>query len=124
MAMWKPKEIMNYMQMDYGVSMSYIKAWRSREQALKSILVNSQESYAFLPKLRYMIETKNPGSLFDIVTGEGGVFVSFFMSFGPWRTRWKYLRPVIIVDGTHLKNYYKKMLYTECGMDRNKQIIQ
>ena len=121
--MCKPKEIMNYMQMDYGVSMSYKKAWRSREQALKSLYGNSMESYAFLPKLRYMIETKNPGSLFDLVTGEGGVFISFFMSLGPWRTGWKYVRPVIIVDGTHLKNYYKGTLYTACGMDGNKQIF-
>ena len=35
--MCKPKEIMSYMQMDYGVSMTYKKAWLSREKALKSL---------------------------------------------------------------------------------------
>lgn len=117
--MSKPKEIMNYMQMD----MYYKKAWRSREEALKSLYGSSKDSYKFLLELRYMIETKNLGSFFDLVTGEGGVFVSFFMSLEPWRTGWKYVRLVIIVDGTHLKNYYKGTLYTACEMDGNKQIF-
>ena len=71
----KPKEIINYMQMDYGVRMSYKKAWRSRGKALKSLYGTEAESYAFLPKLMYMIETKNPGSLFDLVTTDRCYFL-------------------------------------------------
>ena len=120
----KPKEIINYMQMDYGVRMSYKKAWRSRGKALKSLYGTEAESYAFLPKLMYMIETKNPGSLFDLVTtGSNNQFVSFFMSLSPWRRGWKYCRPIIIVDATFLKNYYKGTLYTACAMDGNEQIF-
>ena len=36
---------------------------------------------------------------------------------------WKYCRPVIIIDMTFLKDYYKGTLFSACAMDVHKQIF-
>lgn len=64
----KPKDIMSYMQQDFGVDMSYKKAWRSRQAALSSLFGTDDASYRSLPKFMYMWSTNNPGSSFDLVT--------------------------------------------------------
>ncbi|CAH9059043.1 unnamed protein product [Cuscuta europaea] len=45
------------------------------------------------------------------------------MSLGPWRVGWEKCIPVIIVDGSFLKSYYKGTLLTACTQDANKQIF-
>lgn len=119
----KPKDIMSYMQQDFGVDMSYKKAWRSRQAALSSLFGTDDASYRSLPKFMYMWSTNNPGSSFDLVTTpRSHRFKYFFMSFSAWKRGWKYLRPVVIIDDTFLKSYYKGTLFSACGMDANEQV--
>jgi len=120
----RPKDIMAHMEQDYGVQLNYKKAWRAREKALESLYGTEDGSFVRLPSLRYMMETANPGSSFDLVTiVRSRRFRYFFMSLSAWKRGWKYLRPVIIIDGTFLTNYYKGTLFSACGMDANEQIF-
>ncbi|CAH9100602.1 unnamed protein product [Cuscuta epithymum] len=50
-------------------------------------------------------------------------FVNFFMSLSPWRRAWDFCRPVLIVDGSFMKAYYKGTLLTACGQDTNGHIV-
>ena len=119
----RPGDIIKYMQQDYGVSMSYKKALRSKEKALEALYGTDEQSYAFLPTLSYMLKTKNPGSVIDIVTDEQDRFLYYFMSLSAFINAWPYCRPVIIVDATFLKAYYRGILFTACAMDANEQIF-
>lgn len=69
-----PKKIIEDMQTNYGINMSYHKAWRSREKALMSVRGTPEESYTKLPSYLYMLEVKNPGTVTHIETDELGQF--------------------------------------------------
>ena len=53
---------------NYDVSMSYDKAYISREKALEMIRGKSDESYAKLPKYLHRIKKTNPGAVTYFVT--------------------------------------------------------
>lgn len=121
---YRPRDIMAHMQKNYGVDVKYKKAWRSKEKALELLYGTDKESFANLPSLKFMIEQTNPGSSLDIVTTvRARYFKNFFMSLSAWKRGWKWCRPVIIVDGTFLKNYFKGTLFSACAMDANEQIF-
>ena len=117
----KPKEILGYMETDYGVRMTYKKAWRAKEKALGLLYGTDTESYAFLPTLKYMIETINPGSVLELTADREHRFINFFMSLSPFIRGWKFCRPIIIIDATFLKNYHRGTLFTAVAMDANEQ---
>ena len=106
------------MQKDYGVQMSYKKAWRSREKAMKAL---DEESYASLASFSYMLDRCNPGSVIALETDEHDQFLYYFMSLAAFIQGWPHCRPVIIVDRTLMKSYYRGTLLTACAIDANEQ---
>ena len=107
----------------YGVNMTYKKAWRSKEKALRMLNGSDEESYASLPSFSYMLKTNNPGSVIALETVQGNLFLYYFMSLAAFIQGGPDCRPVIIVDGSFLKLYYRGTLFTACEMDGNQQIF-
>ncbi|XP_047331477.1 uncharacterized protein LOC124935054 [Impatiens glandulifera] len=54
--------------------MSYNKAWRSRENALKAVRGTIKDFYGKLTSYLYMLEMNNPGTIIDIQTDEHSHF--------------------------------------------------
>ncbi|CAL9021435.1 unnamed protein product [Prunus brigantina] len=67
---------------NFGVSISYSTAWRSRELAFKRIRGSAEESYSLLPSYCYELERTNPGTLTYIETDAADHFLYFF--YGNW----------------------------------------
>src|SRR5947207_7213789 len=57
-----PKAIQNHLKEQYGVAITYSKAWRARERALNVINGSHEEAYNSLPKYCQEIQRSNPGS--------------------------------------------------------------
>jgi hypothetical protein len=120
---YTPSDIMNDMMNAYGVSMSYEKAWRSKEKALELVRGDPTESYGKLPEYLYMIEQTNPGSVTKIETYQDNKFKYLFMALGASIQGWKYCIPVIVIDATFLKGNYGGTLFTACTQDANNNIF-
>ncbi|CAH9086590.1 unnamed protein product, partial [Cuscuta epithymum] len=118
-----PQAIMDDMKRMYGVYMTYKKAWFARELAMKLAMGSEKESYSRLPSLCHMLRSANPGSVVSYSCKENGDFEYFFMSLHAWQSGWEHCFPVMIVDGSFLKSYYKGTLLTACTQDANKQIF-
>ncbi|GJT34590.1 putative ribonuclease H-like domain-containing protein, partial [Tanacetum coccineum] len=70
-------------------------------------------------------ERKNQGTVTRIKTDEKGVFEMLFIAIGASiHTFMHCLRPLLIIDATHLKGQYKGTNLVAMGMDRNNQIVQ
>ncbi|RVW41866.1 hypothetical protein CK203_104740 [Vitis vinifera] len=107
----------------YGVQISYDKAWRAKELALGSIRGSPEESYNTLSSYCYVLEQKNLGTITDIVTDCDNQFKYFFMSIGASLVGFHTsIRPVIAVDGTFLKAKYLGTLFIATCKDGNNQI--
>ena len=120
---YTPGDIRKDMMDNYGVSMSYDKAYRSREKALEMIRGKPDESYAKLPKYLHMIKVTNPGSVTDFVTNSDGNFKYMYMALAASIQGWIHCKPIVVVDGTYLTSTHKGTLITACTMDANEQIF-
>ncbi|KAA0062480.1 MuDRA-like transposase [Cucumis melo var. makuwa] len=94
---YKPRDIIEDMRQDYGINMSYEKAWRARENAYEQVRGSPEESYNFLRRYGEALKFTNPG----------------FLNF---------IRPVIVMDGTFLKNKYRGQLIVAVCLNGNNQI--
>ncbi|XP_062088837.1 uncharacterized protein LOC133795404 [Humulus lupulus] len=72
---------MNDMNDDFGVTMGYIKAWRSREKALRLVRGNLDDSYQKLPIYLYMLKQANPGTITHLLTENEDRFKYLYIAF-------------------------------------------
>ncbi|GJU12749.1 hypothetical protein Tco_1135145 [Tanacetum coccineum] len=104
--------------------MSYQQAWRVKDYGLNQIRGSPYESFEMLPYYCYNLERKNQGSVTRIKTDHKRVFEMLFIALGASiRTFLNYLRPLLIIDATHLKGEYKGTNLVAVGMDGNNQIM-
>ena len=119
---YRPKDIQYDMEEELGIHISYDKAWRARETAFHSIRGTPEESYQTLPLWCSMLEANNPGTITRIETDDENCFLYFFMALGQTIAGFKKVRPVVAVDGTHLKGKYRGTLFIASCFDGNEQI--
>ncbi|KAM6554058.1 hypothetical protein CsatB_014820 [Cannabis sativa] len=119
----RPNDIMIDMIDDFGVSMSYQKAWRAREKALELARGRQDESYQQLPKYLHMLKVENPGTIAQLETDKKDRFKYLYLAFANSIEGWKHCRPVIVTDGTFLKTSFGGTLFTASTMDANNNIF-
>ncbi|XP_018461911.2 uncharacterized protein LOC108832956 [Raphanus sativus] len=123
----KPGEIRHMMRADHGVNISYWKAWRSREMAIANVHGSCNASYVDLPSYLNKLVTVNPGTIANLCTeptDDGGQrFKYMFVSLGASVKGYRYMRKVVVVDGTHLKGKYAGCLLTASVQDGSYQIF-
>ncbi|XP_061354755.1 uncharacterized protein LOC133299318 [Gastrolobium bilobum] len=117
----------------YGFKVSYRKAWYAKQKAIAIMYGDWEESYAFLPKwCEYMLRF-SPGSFYNIqtndlyaeqslVTGKK-VFHRIFWTFRQCCEAFKFAKPVIQIDGTHLYGKYKGKLLVATAQDGNDECL-
>ena len=70
-----------------------------------------------------MLEKENPGIITKLLMDEENKFEYTFMSLGSSITSFKECcRPVIVIDGTHLKGKFRGVLFVTTANDGNEQI--
>ncbi|XP_022847476.1 uncharacterized protein LOC111369964 isoform X2 [Olea europaea var. sylvestris] len=101
---YKPSDIINDVRREYGVVMSYQKAWKAKECALEDLIGLVEESYAKLARYCYNKEKTNTGSTFYIEMDGENHFKYFFMALGQCVRGFRNaMRPLILIDVVTLK---------------------
>ena len=126
MALDLPGEIRQVMQGDHNVRISYWKAWRSRQIALDFAKGSSGASFNLIPDYLKQLVQANPGTKTALHTefedGVGQRFKYLFISIGACIVGYRYLRKVVIVDGSHLRGKYAGCILSACTQDGNYQV--
>ncbi|KAJ6797994.1 uncharacterized protein M6B38_267785 [Iris pallida] len=79
---YKPKDILQDIQKQYGITIPYKQAWRAKERGLAAIYGSSEEGYCLLPAYCEQIKLTNPGSIAQVfTTGSDHRFQRLFISF-------------------------------------------
>ncbi|KAK3225120.1 hypothetical protein Dsin_004982 [Dipteronia sinensis] len=103
----KPKEIMTEMQ----------------DHAKSIVFGPTAESFQRIPSNLYMLERTNPGSVTDFELDDDGRFKFCFFSYGACIHGFRSsIRPVIAIDGTHLKGRFHGILFVAACSDGNEQV--
>ncbi|XP_022883461.1 uncharacterized protein LOC111400275 [Olea europaea var. sylvestris] len=103
---YTPNDIRNDMLHNYGVSLNYVKAWRSRERTLKMLR-----------------DQMNPGTVTGLELDSHNRFKYCFMAIGAPIRGWQHCRPMIVVDATYLNGHHGGSLFTTCTQDANNSIF-
>jgi hypothetical protein len=103
-----PKAIQNHLKDQYGVDISYHKAYRAKERVVKLINGSHEDAYNCLPKYCNEIQRSNPGSTVQLdINPTTNQFQRLFICFAASALGFAYCRPVLGIDGTHLKHKYQ-----------------
>ncbi|XP_026408429.1 uncharacterized protein LOC113303600 isoform X2 [Papaver somniferum] len=104
----KPAEIANDFWTSHNTLIPYHVAWKARNIVLEKINGSYDESYKLVPSLCEMIKRTNPGSVAKFTYGRNdNCFDSVTISFdAPMRGFINGCRPIVGLDGCHLKGKY------------------
>ncbi|XP_038904237.1 uncharacterized protein LOC120090581 [Benincasa hispida] len=118
-----PSDIVNKVSKKFGVTISYYKAWRAKEQIMKALKGDAHESYALIPKFLMKLEEKNPGTFTAYEANINGHFKYCYMAIGASIEGWKHCKSNISIDGTFLKCKYAGTLLMPSTIDGNNRIF-
>ncbi|KAK3221585.1 hypothetical protein Dsin_008610 [Dipteronia sinensis] len=120
----KPKDIMVEMQVDHGLHLLYTKAWRAKDHAEASVFGPPEESFKLLPAYCHRLKEVNPGTITTMKTNVANQFEYLFIahaaSLHGFHT---VIRPVISIDGTHLKGIFSGIMFVAICLDANNQVF-
>ncbi|XP_019261045.1 PREDICTED: protein FAR1-RELATED SEQUENCE 4-like [Nicotiana attenuata] len=114
---YTPNDIIGDMNKQYGLQMTYMQAWRSKEYAVQVLRGNPSESYEKLLSYIYMLVLTNPMSVVSLKQPEEDLFMYAFVALYPSIKGWQYCKPVVVVDVTFLKSAYKGTLLIASTQD-------
>ncbi|KAL5123902.1 hypothetical protein HKD37_02G004397 [Glycine soja] len=118
---------------EFAYKVSYKKAWMAKQKAIAIEYGDWEESYAKLSSWLTHMQNHSPGSYFQIlhddfivgnrVSREHRQFHRVFWTFGQCKEAFKYCKPIIQVDGTHLYGKYRGTLLMATSQDGNGGIL-
>lgn len=117
----------------FAYKVSYKKAWLAKQKAIATEYGDRDESYAKLSSWLTHMQNHSPGSYFQIlhddfvvgntVSREHRQFHRVFWTFGQCKDAFKYCKPIIQVDGTHLYGKYHGTLLMATSQDGNGGVL-
>ncbi|KAI0518929.1 hypothetical protein KFK09_006366 [Dendrobium nobile] len=116
-----PKDISNNLEATYGLSLPYMKIWRSRELARDVMFGSVDDNYMWVPTLRSELLNRNVGShITYMCDSRSNAFKRFFVSFKVCIEGFiNGCRHLIGVDACHLKSKYLGVLLSAHCLDGN-----
>ncbi|KAI5672556.1 hypothetical protein M9H77_12920 [Catharanthus roseus] len=107
--------IIQEVQVLYQTSCTYKRAWYAKKFAIERAFSSWDTTFNILPKYLQAVQDINPGTVYEFLhhrtsSPPNYVFKFFFWCFSPCIDGFPYCRPVISVNGTHLRGPYKGVL--------------
>lgn len=116
---YRPKDIADDIQKEFGIQLNYSQAWRAKEIAKEQLQGSYKEAYTQLPLLCNKIRETNPGSVATISTKEKDssfhrLFISFHACIAGFQ---RGCRPLIFLDSSSLNSKYQGELLAAISAD-------
>ncbi|XP_021730019.1 uncharacterized protein LOC110696989 [Chenopodium quinoa] len=125
---WKLKSFRRRVLGDLGIEIKYCKAWMARARAKLMIYGSAAEQYARVWDYGKALMHYSPGTECNVVVDgleqiEPPLFLRMFIRLAPLRKGClSSCRPLIGVDGCHLKGPYPSQILVAVGKDGNNNI--
>ncbi|XP_044431234.1 uncharacterized protein [Triticum aestivum] len=114
---YRPRDIANDLQQEYGLCLNYSQAWRGRSIAQRELYSAHDEACIQLPLFCERIKETNPGSVATVVTMEDSKFC-FFVAFHASLYGFEHgCRPLLFLDAVSAKPNKQWKLLTATSVD-------
>ncbi|XP_019258174.1 PREDICTED: uncharacterized protein LOC109236447 [Nicotiana attenuata] len=114
---YTPRDIIDDVKSDLGVDASYMLAWRAKEKAMNFLRGEPADSYKKLPGYLYTMDMTYPGSHIRMVKSPKNEFMYVYISLYDFIRGFDHCRPIVVVDGSHLKSYYTGTFVSASTLD-------
>ncbi|KAK2658590.1 hypothetical protein Ddye_005123 [Dipteronia dyeriana] len=104
----RPKDIIADMKTMYGIHILYSKAHQALQYVLSLTYGTREETFKLLASFGYVLEQQNSRTINDLQCDEDGF--------------WRCMRPVIAVDGTHLKGRFGDTMFVATTQYGNEKV--
>ncbi|XP_060210503.1 uncharacterized protein LOC132637431 [Lycium barbarum] len=112
-----PGDIMDDVKNEFGGDVSYMLAWRAREKAMNDLRGDPAASYNKLSAYVYILDKTYPGSYVKMHKSCENEFLYFFVALKAFIKGFECCRPIVVVDGAHLKNTYNGTFVSASTLD-------
>ncbi|KAH6788984.1 hypothetical protein C2S51_003990 [Perilla frutescens var. frutescens] len=120
----KLKEMMAELVREFGIHIDYSFALCTRNITIQMVYGDFDKSYAQLPAFLHTLQLMNSGTVVDMEITSDGRFKHSFLALGACVSAFlQYARPVLVIDGTHLKGKNKGVLFVAVTKDDNEHIL-
>ena len=120
---YRPSNIVLDVQRELGVEITYSKAFRAKEFALEAIYGTHEEAYKAMPKYTASLEETNPNSIVRLDVTAENQFQRVFICYGACAVGFAHCRPLLGLDGTHIKIQYQGIILAATGIDALGQLF-
>ncbi|KAH6766278.1 hypothetical protein C2S52_017261 [Perilla frutescens var. hirtella] len=118
----RPRAMIAEILREYGIEVEYSVALRARNIAIEMVYGSHDQSLAVLPAYLEMLKRSNPDTVYDLETDGDDRFMYTFVALGVCRAAFSVcMRPVVVIDGTHLKGKTKGIIFIAVTKDGNEQ---
>ncbi|KAK6777443.1 hypothetical protein RDI58_024160 [Solanum bulbocastanum] len=100
-----------------------MQAWRGKAKAIKTLRGDPAESYGKIPMYLYILETTYLGTVVKYKKTDENHFLYSFVALDASIRGWDYCRPIVVVDGTHLKSTYEGTMLIASTLDPGGHIL-
>jgi len=114
---YTPTDIQADMLRIHGISLTYMQAWRGKKKAFETLRGDPAESYGKIPTYLYILEKTYPGTIVNYKKTDENHFLYSFTALDASIRGWEYCRPIVVVDGTHLKSTYEGTMLIASTLD-------
>ncbi|XP_075098651.1 uncharacterized protein LOC142175546 [Nicotiana tabacum] len=114
---YTPKDIIDDIKSDLGVDVSDMLAWRAKEKEMNFLRGKPADSYKKLPGYLYTMDMTYPGSHIRMVKSPKNEFMYVYISLYAFIKGFDHCRPIVVVDGSHLKSYYTGTFVSASTLD-------
>ncbi|XP_075075296.1 uncharacterized protein LOC107832161 [Nicotiana tabacum] len=111
------KDIIDDVKSDLGVDVSYMLTWRAKEKAINFLRGEPADSYKKLPRYLYTMDKTYPDSHIRMVKSPKNEFMYVYISLYAFIKGFDHCRPIVVVDGSHLKSYYTGKFVSTSTLD-------
>ncbi|KAM3232734.1 hypothetical protein P3L10_018093 [Capsicum annuum] len=120
---YTPRDIIGDIKRSHGISLTYMQAWRGKKKATTILRGNPAESYGKIPPYLYILETTYPGTIVRLKKRDEDLFLYAFVALDACIRGWEYCRPIMVIDGTHLRSTYEGTMLTSTTSDAGGHIL-
>ncbi|XP_049350211.1 uncharacterized protein LOC125814810 [Solanum verrucosum] len=114
---YTPSDIRSDVKIYLGVDVNYSLAWSAKQKALISFRGTTFASYNKLLAYLYMMDNTYPGSHIRLKKTNKNEFLYLFVALNNCIQGFDRCRPVIVVDGSHLRGPYNGTFVASSTMD-------
>ncbi|KAL8472316.1 hypothetical protein ACS0TY_029508 [Phlomoides rotata] len=119
-----PGAIQNEVFKEYGLTINYDHARLTKGHAMSILYGDGATAFSKLPGYLYQLKLANPGSHTKLLLNDDHIFkYAFFALRASIDGFLRFGRPVIVIDGTHLKGKYCGIVFVAVTQDGNGQIF-